>query len=86
MPATADIVEFHVDIGTVNAKSFSNSGGGSGGRVRVAAGRRRGSPECAGGRDGDDRKYAVIDRGTVPARYRGLVPKEYERYIPFEKQ
>jgi len=27
-----------------------------------------------------------IDRGTVPARYRNSVPKEYQQYIPFEKQ
>ena len=27
-----------------------------------------------------------IDRGTVPARYRGSVPKEYQQYIPFDKQ
>jgi hypothetical protein len=27
-----------------------------------------------------------IDRGTVPARYRGSVPKEYQQYIPFDKR
>ena len=27
-----------------------------------------------------------IDRGRVPARYRGSVPKEYQQYIPFDKQ
>jgi hypothetical protein len=27
-----------------------------------------------------------IDSGTVPARYRKSVPKEYQQYIPFEKQ
>jgi hypothetical protein len=27
-----------------------------------------------------------IDTGTVPARYRSSVPKEYQRYIPFDKQ
>ena len=27
-----------------------------------------------------------IDRGTLPARYRNSVPKEYHRYIPFDKQ
>jgi len=27
-----------------------------------------------------------IDTGTVPARYRGSVPKEYQHYIPFEKR
>ncbi len=27
-----------------------------------------------------------IDRGTVPARYRNSVPKEYHQYIPFDKQ
>jgi hypothetical protein len=27
-----------------------------------------------------------IDRGTVPARYRNQVPKEYHQYIPFERQ
>jgi hypothetical protein len=26
-----------------------------------------------------------IDNGTVPSRYRKSVPKEYQRYIPFEK-
>ena len=26
-----------------------------------------------------------IDSGTVPARYRNSVPREYQRYIPFEK-
>ena len=26
-----------------------------------------------------------IDTGTVPARYRNSVPKEYEQYIPFAK-
>ncbi|MFB9265552.1 hypothetical protein ACFFWD_20755 [Bradyrhizobium erythrophlei] len=27
-----------------------------------------------------------IERGTVPARFRSSVPKEYQRYIPFEKR
>ena len=27
-----------------------------------------------------------VDSGTVPARYRSRVPKEYQQYIPFEKQ
>ncbi|QOZ54930.1 hypothetical protein [Bradyrhizobium sp. CCBAU 53338] len=27
-----------------------------------------------------------IDSGTVPARYRSSVPKQYQQYIPFEKQ
>jgi hypothetical protein len=27
-----------------------------------------------------------IDRGTVPARYRNSVPKEYQQYIPFDKR
>jgi hypothetical protein len=27
-----------------------------------------------------------IDNGTVPARYRRSVPKEYQQYIPFEKR
>ncbi len=27
-----------------------------------------------------------VDNGTVPARYRSRVPKEYQQYIPFEKQ
>lgn len=27
-----------------------------------------------------------IDRGTVPARYRNSVPKEYHQFIPFDKQ
>jgi hypothetical protein len=27
-----------------------------------------------------------VDRGTVPARYRNSVPKEYHRYIPFDKR
>lgn len=27
-----------------------------------------------------------IDRGTVPARYRNSVPKQYQQYIPFEKR
>jgi hypothetical protein len=27
-----------------------------------------------------------IDTGTVPSRYRSQVPKEYQRYIPFDKQ
>jgi hypothetical protein len=27
-----------------------------------------------------------IDRGTVPARYRNSVPKEYHRYIPFDRR
>ncbi|MFG3592962.1 hypothetical protein [Bradyrhizobium sp. RDI18] len=27
-----------------------------------------------------------IDRGTVPARYRSSVPKEYHQYIPFDKR
>jgi len=27
-----------------------------------------------------------VDRGTIPARYRNSVPKEYQQYIPFEKR
>ena len=27
-----------------------------------------------------------VDSGTVPARYRSRVAKEYQQYIPFEKQ
>jgi hypothetical protein len=27
----------------------------------------------------------ALKTGTVPARYRSQVPKEYQRYIPFEK-
>ena len=27
-----------------------------------------------------------IRRGTVPARYRSSVPKEYHQYIPFDKR
>jgi hypothetical protein len=27
-----------------------------------------------------------IDSGTVPSRYRRSVPKEYQQYVPFEKQ
>ena len=27
-----------------------------------------------------------IDRGTVPARYRSSVPKEFHQYIPFDKR
>jgi hypothetical protein len=27
-----------------------------------------------------------VDNGTVPARYRSSVPKEYQQYIPFEKR
>jgi hypothetical protein len=27
-----------------------------------------------------------VDSGTVPARYRSSVPKQYQQYIPFEKQ
>ena len=27
-----------------------------------------------------------IEGGTVPARYRRSVPKQYQQYIPFEKQ
>jgi hypothetical protein len=27
-----------------------------------------------------------IGRGTVPARYRNSVPKEYHQYIPFDKR
>jgi hypothetical protein len=27
-----------------------------------------------------------IDQGTVPARYRSSVPKEYQQYIPFDKR
>lgn len=27
-----------------------------------------------------------IDTGTVPARYRSSVPKQYRQYIPFDKQ
>ena len=26
-----------------------------------------------------------IDNGTVPSRYRSQVPKEYQKYVPFEK-
>lgn len=26
-----------------------------------------------------------VDNGTVPARYRSRVPKEYQQYVPFEK-
>ena len=28
----------------------------------------------------------AIERGTVPARYRNSVPKEYHQYIPFDKR
>jgi hypothetical protein len=27
-----------------------------------------------------------IERGTVPARYRSSVPKEYHQYIPFDRR
>ena len=27
-----------------------------------------------------------VDRGTVPARYRSSVPKEYQQYVPFDKK
>ena len=27
-----------------------------------------------------------VDSGTVPARYRSSVPKQYQQYVPFEKQ
>ena len=27
-----------------------------------------------------------VDSGTVPARYRSSVPKEYQQYIPFDKR
>ena len=27
-----------------------------------------------------------IERGTVPARYRNSVPKEYQQYIPFDRR
>ena len=27
-----------------------------------------------------------VDRGTVPARYRSSVPKEYHQHIPFDKR
>ncbi|WLB55665.1 hypothetical protein AB7008_42590 [Bradyrhizobium sp. 521_C7_N1_3] len=27
-----------------------------------------------------------VDSGTVPARYRSSVPKQYQKYIPFDKQ
>jgi hypothetical protein len=27
-----------------------------------------------------------VDSGTVPARYRNSVPKQYQQYIPFEKR
>jgi hypothetical protein len=27
-----------------------------------------------------------IDTGTVPARYRSSVPKQYQQYIPFDKR
>jgi len=27
-----------------------------------------------------------MDTGTVPERYRNSVPKEYQQYVPFEKQ
>ncbi|MDI1265779.1 MAG: hypothetical protein PS018_21250 [bacterium] len=27
-----------------------------------------------------------IDQGTVPARYRRQVPREYQQYIPFDKR
>lgn len=26
-----------------------------------------------------------IDQGTVPARYRSRVPREYQQYVPFER-
>lgn len=27
-----------------------------------------------------------VDSGTVPARYRNSVPRQYQRYIPFDKR
>ena len=27
-----------------------------------------------------------IERGTVPARYRSSVPREYQQYIPFDRR
>jgi hypothetical protein len=27
-----------------------------------------------------------VDSGTVPARYRSQVPKEYQQYVPFDKR
>jgi len=27
-----------------------------------------------------------VDSGTVPARYRSSVPKQYQQYIPFDKR
>jgi hypothetical protein len=27
-----------------------------------------------------------VDSGTVPARYRSSVPRQYQQYIPFDKQ
>jgi hypothetical protein len=27
-----------------------------------------------------------IESGTVPSRYRSSVPKEYQKYIPFDKK
>lgn len=27
-----------------------------------------------------------IDQGTVPARYRSQVPREYQQYIPFDRR
>jgi hypothetical protein len=27
-----------------------------------------------------------VDRGTVPARYRNSVPKQYQQYVPFDKR
>ena len=27
-----------------------------------------------------------VENGTVPARYRSSVPKEYQQYIPFDKR
>lgn len=27
-----------------------------------------------------------VDSGTIPARYRSSVPKEYQQYIPFDKK
>lgn len=27
-----------------------------------------------------------VDTGTVPSRYRSSVPKQYQQYIPFDKQ
>lgn len=27
-----------------------------------------------------------VDTGTVPARYRSSVPKQYQQYIPFDKR